>query len=158
MSYVSKRTLVSMIAGAVLVAAYIIYALGDRAPAPEALKGWAAAILIFIGISVAAQIVIQIIFHIVYAIGISVKEGNGDGRNAGRIIASESKEDERDRLIGLKSLRAGYIISGIGAVGMLFGLAFGGSVVISLHIFFGGCALAGLVEGLMSIYYNEKGI
>jgi len=158
MSYSSKRTIASLVAGGVLIAAYIIYALGDSSPAPGALKGWAAAILIFIGISIGAQIVIQIIFHIVFAIGIGVKEGDCDEDITNRIIKSEFKEDERDKLIGLKSMRAGYIISGAGAIGMLFGLTFSGSVVLSLHIFFGVCAVGGLVEGLTLIYYNERGV
>ena len=158
MSYISKRTIVSMAAGAVLVVAYIIYALGDKAPAPDALSGWARAILIFIVISIVAQIIIQIVFNIIFSIGVGVREGNcGDG-NIKRILAVEMKEDERYKMISLKSLRAGYVISGIGSVAMLISLAFGNSVLISLHIFFAGCALGSLVEGLTSIYYNETGI
>ncbi|ULQ58769.1 hypothetical protein K7I13_09425 [Brucepastera parasyntrophica] len=60
MSYQSKRTITSMVTGIILAAVYIIYATGKTAPGPDNLKAWALLMLIFIGIGIAAVIIIQI--------------------------------------------------------------------------------------------------
>ena len=41
MTYNSKKSIVSMAAGILLMAAYIIYAFGSHAPAPDDVKAWA---------------------------------------------------------------------------------------------------------------------
>ena len=77
MSYQEKRTIVSIVSGVLLLAAYCIYAFGQYqsgAVAQGDLKFWASTMLIFIGIGVAASIVIQIVFHILLSISIAVKE------------------------------------------------------------------------------------
>ena len=158
MAFISKRILVSIITGIALIVGYIIYALGSNAPATGDLKAWATLLLIFIAISVVAQIVIMILFYIVSSIGISIKEGDESGNSAKRIIESESVEDERDKMNVLKSARFGYILGGVGAVGMLLMLAFGDSSIAALHILFAGFAVGSMVEGFARIYYNEKGV
>jgi hypothetical protein len=158
MSYSSKRTIVSMVAGLILIAAYIIYALGANAPAPENLKAWAIAMLVFIGISVAAMIMIQILFHIALAIGIAVKERQCEDKEVERIISSTMVEDERDKLINLKSSHIGYICAGIGFVAALVTLAVGMTSVAALHILFGVFAAGSIIEGIASVYYYEKGV
>jgi hypothetical protein len=158
MSCSSKRTIVSIIAGLILIAAYAIYALGATAPAPENLKGWAIAMLVFIGISVAIAIVIQILFHITLAIGIAVKERQCEDKEVERIISSTVVEDERDKLISLKSSHIGYICAGIGFVAALVALAFGMTSVAALHILFGTFAAGSIIEGIVSVYYYEKGV
>ena len=158
MSYSSKRTLSSVAAGLLLIAAYIIYASGSNAPAPEDLKAWATAMLVFIGIGVAAIIVIQIVFHITLAIGIAVNDKERDGKKIERIIESSLVEDEREKLIGLKSSRVGYICAGAGAMAMLVALAAGVSAVMALQLLFGSFAAGSLVEGIVSVYFYEKGV
>ena len=147
-----------MIMGVLLAAAYIIYALSDSSPAPDDLKSWAAAMLVFIGIGVAAAIVIQIIFHIALSIGIAVKEREQDEKTVERIIASTVVEDERDKLISLKSAHIGYIFAGLGFVAALVALAFGTQFVTALHILFGTFSSGSLVEGIVSVYFYERGI
>jgi hypothetical protein len=158
MSYNSKRTIVSMAAGGVLIAAYIIYALGSHAPAPEDLRAWATAMLIFIGIGIAVNIVIQILFHIALAIAIAVKEKVREENTIERMISSSAIEDERDKLISLKSSHIGYICAGAGFVGGLAALAAGVSVIAALHIMAGSCAAGSLVEGCAAVYFHERGI
>jgi hypothetical protein len=158
MSYSSKRTIASIIAGLILIAAYAIYALGTAAPASEDLKGWAIAMLGFIGISVAVAVVIQILFHIALAIGIAVKERQCEDKEVERIISSTVVEDERDKFISLKSSRIGYICAGIGFVIALVALAFGIASVVALHILFGIFAAGSIIEGIVSVYYYEKGV
>ena len=158
MSFGSKRTLASLTAGFVLFAAYISFALGSRAPEAENVKSWAIVMMIFIGIGVLLIVIIQILFHIVFSIGISVKHKEYEKKEISRIISSSTVEDERDKLISLKSTHMGYIVAGIGFIAFLAALAFGLKTVYAMHILFGGCGLASSIEGILSIYYYEKGI
>ena len=156
MSYNSKRTVVSMAMGILAGFAYMIYALGGSAPAPEDVRGWAIAMLVFIGISVAAVIVVQILFHI--ALGISVTLHEKDEKSVKRVLKSTMMEDEWDKAVGRKSSVFGYSLSGLGFCAALIALAAGGSVVLALHILFGASFLGGLTEGGMSVYFYEQGL
>jgi hypothetical protein len=150
-----------MAAGLLFLAAYTVYALGKNSPgpeSPESLKSWALAILIFIGISVAASILIQILFHVAFSIDIAVKEGKCDDKKVERIVESSMVEDEMDKLINLKSVHIGYICAGIGFVAALAALAFGASAVFALHILFGSFAGGSFVEGGVSVYLYERGV
>ena len=158
MSFNSKKTIASMAVGVLMIIAYIIYALGRHSPAPEDLKSWAVAMLVFIGISVAVVIVIQILFHIATVIGIAVKEGEHDGKKLDENLSSLTVEDERDKLISLKSSHISSIVAGIGFVTALVGLAFGASAVLALHVIFGSCAVGSAAEGFASVYFYEKGV
>ena len=155
MSYKSKRNLISMVAGVLLVIAYSIYALGTASPAPDDLKTWAVTMLIFIGTSVAVMIVIQILFHIGLAIGIAVKEKENEVE---RIIESSMFEDERDKLINLKSSHIGNACAGVGFVAGLIALALGISAVVALHIIAGAFTVGSIIEGCVSIYLDERGV
>ena len=158
MSYSSKRNIVSILAGILIMIAYIIYALGGHSPAPEDLKSWAIAMLIFIGIGVVAVIVIQVMFHVVFAIGIAVKEQECDDEKINRIIKSSMTEDEREKIVNLKSSHIGYVCAGIGFIAALAALAFSAASVVALHILFGTFAVGSIIEGIVSVYYFEKGV
>ena len=158
MSYSSKRTIVSMVAGILLFTTYVVYALGGKAPEPEALKSWAVVMLVFIGISVTVQIIIQILFHIALAIGITIKEKEHDDKKIERIMSVTMLEDEREKLISLKSAKFGYICAGFGFIAALVTLAFGLSTLFALHIMGGSFAAGSLIEGSASVYFNEKGL
>jgi len=158
MQYTSKRTLISMGVGILLMAVYGAYALGGASPAPEDLKSWAFAILIYIGVCIAAEVIIQILFHIALAVGISVKEKAPDGQTAERILKSSMIEDERHKLISLKSSHTGYACAGFGFVFALIALALGISAVVVLHIMAGAFAVGSIIEGCVSVYYNERGV
>jgi len=158
MSYKSKRNLVNMIAGVLLIIGYTIYALGMASPAPDDLKRWAVTMLIFIGTSVAVMIVIQIFFHIGIAIGIAVKEKENDDKRIGRIIESSMFEDERDKLINLKSAHIGNVCAGVGFVAGLIALALGISVVVALHIIAGAFAAGSIIEVCVNICLDERGV
>ena len=158
MSYNSKKSIASMAAGVLMIIAYIIYALGKHSPAPEDLKSWAVAMLVFIGISIAVVVVIQILFHIATAIGIAVKEQERDRKKIDRRFSAMTVEDERDKLISLKSSHVSSIVAGIGLVAALVCLAFGASAVLALHVIFGSCAVGATAEGIASVYFYEKGV
>jgi uncharacterized protein involved in response to NO len=158
MSYNSIRTIVSTVAGVILIAAYIIYALGTNSPAPENLKSWATVMLVFIGIGAAALIIIQVLFHIALAIGIAVREREHDGKTVERIISSSMVEDERDKIISLRSSHVGYICVGTGFIAALVALASGMAYVVALHVLSGAFAVGSIIEGIVSVYYYEKGV
>lgn len=158
MSFKSRRTITSMIAGVLLGIVYIVYAIGNRAPAPEDFKAWAVTMLIFTGIGVVMMIVIQILFHIGYAIGVAVKERERDSKEIDRIIASATAEDEMEKLITLKSARVGQVCIGVGFIAALFMLAFGGTAVDTLHIMLGSYFGGNIVEGGVSVYLYERGV
>ena len=158
MSSTSKRNIVNMVAVILLMIAYVIYALGESSPAPDDLKSWAVAVLVFIGINIAATIVVQILFHIGLAIGIAVKEKEHDEKQVDRIIKSSMVEDERDKLISLKSSRIGYVCAGAGFVAGLLALAAGISAVVVLHIMTGSFFVGSIIEGCVTVYLNERGV
>jgi len=150
-----------MVAGAILIVAYLIYAFGAHAPASDDLKAWATAMLVCIGIGVAAVIVILILFHIALAIGIAAKEhaqGREPEENVEREMSSQMVEDEMDKLIAFKAKRIGHWFTGLGFIAVLFALAFGVSVVPALHIPFGAAALGSFAEGIASICFYERGV
>jgi hypothetical protein len=146
-----------MATGILSIAGYVAYALGNNSQRTETdLKAWAVLMLIFIGIAVAAQIVVQIIFHLALAVGIAAKEG--DEKRTERILESAMVEDEMDKLISLKSAHIGYICAGIGFVAALAAAAFGASGVSVLHILLGSFAAGSVIEGCVSVYLYERGV
>ena len=158
MSFKSKRIIVSMVAGVALLIAYLIYALGSSAPASTDIKGWAIAILIFIGIAIVATIIITILFHILYSIGVAVKERDKDDKEVERIIESNVMEDERDKEIEMKSSRVGYFCAGLGFIVSLAAIALGGSVLLGINIILASFFIGSFAEGVASIYQYERGV
>lgn len=157
MSYSSKRNLISVAVGMILIGVYGFYALGDKAPAIDDLKAWAILILISIGIAIGVMVVVQIVFHVVMAISISIKERNCDEKEVERIIEATVKEDEREKMINLKSAHIGYSVAGFGFIAGLITMALGSPAVVALHILAGAFALGSIVEGLVSVYLDERG-
>ena len=158
MSYISKRNLVSMGVGILLLVVYALYALGGAAPAADDLKSWAIAMLVYVGACIVAGIIVQIAFHIALALGIAVKEKDCDEKNVERIIKSSMLEDERYELISLKSANISYNCAGFGFVAGLIALAAGLSAVVVLHIVAGAFVMGSLAEGCVSVYLNERGV
>lgn len=164
MSFQEKRTITSLISGFIVIGAYCIYAFG------KVLKGvvsfddlhfWAVTMLIFIAIGIVLTIIIQISFHILFSIGVAIKskiENNScDDNEIEKIIKIETTEDERDKLVELKSMRIGYAFAGIGFVASLFVLAFGGLPSLMLNILFLSFSVGSLLEGFAQLYHYKKG-
>ncbi len=165
MSYKEKQIMVSLISGSVIIAAYFIFAAGkysSGAYSPDNYSQWALAMLKFIGIGALAAIISQIVFHILLSVGIAVKETirNNDcnEKEIERSINSEMVEDERDKLISMKSHKIAYIVTGIGFVVALVSMVFARSPLLMMHIMFGVFCLANLIEGLIQLYYYRAGV
>jgi hypothetical protein len=169
MSYQEKRVLTNIAAGSTLLLAYVVYAYSKYSANTEILsdaKFWAGLMLSFIGIGIGLMIIIQIVFHILYSIGIAVTESidselNGKGRKSDKEIEKRIKaefvEDERDRIIELKSLRIGFIFAGIGFVGGLVALYLDSQIGIMLNIFYIAIMTGSITEGITQLYYYRKG-
>lgn len=165
MSYKIKRTILSLLTGIALLAFYCIYAFGkvnSGAAAMDDMRFWAVTILLFIGIGVAAMIVIQIIFHILLSIATAVNEqiktGTCDDKKVEKSIELEMVEDEMDKMIELKSTRIGFTVVGIGFVAALGSLVLNWAPAVMLNILFGSFAIGAMIEGVAHIYYYMKGI
>jgi len=157
MSLKSKSILTSAVAGIVFLTAYAIY-VSRPENTPDTLQAWAVSMLVFIGLSIVALIVIQIVVHIILAIGLAVTEGDGDSSRIKRILDSTMAEDEMDRVINLRAARVGYVIAGIGFMGVLLTLAVGLSAVVALHVLFWSIAVGSFVSSAVSIYGYERGV
>ena len=165
MSYQESRTIVNMISGALVLAAYCIRVFGRyQSGAVEAgdLKFWAGSMLIFIGIGIVATIIIQIVFHILMSIGIAVKNKmvneQYDDRDIEKSINAQMMEDEMDKLIGLKSMQVGFAAAGIGFVTGLVSLVLGYSPVVMLNILFFSFSAGSLLEGATQLYFYRRGV
>jgi hypothetical protein len=105
---------------------------------------WGKTFLWMIPIAIVAQIVI----HIIYAI-------------INRIITNEdipTKDDERDRLIELKSIRVSHWIFTTGFVCFMGSMAFGVQPWFVFVGLFGSGFLASIVSELVKLFYYRRGI
>lgn len=166
MSYQEKRTIVSIITGLFILAAYCIYAYEKYqagAIASDDMKAWSGIMLVFIAIGVASAIVIQIIFHIMLSISIAIHEKVMTGKCCNdkeieKTISAEMVTDEMDKLIELKSMRVGFITVGIGFVTALATQVLNYSPAALLNVMFITFSLGSLLEGLTQIYFYRRGI
>lgn len=165
MSYQEKKTIVSIVTGVLLLAAYCIYVFAMSPPelgAAGEMKSWAATMLIFIGIGIAASIIIQIVFHILLSIAIAVKkqirEGKCDDKDVEKTIKTEMAEDEMGKLIELKSMRVSFAIAGAGFIAALVSLVLDQSAAVMLNIIF-ICVCAGsIIEGITQLFFYKRGV
>ena len=163
MSYQEKKSIVSVVTGALMLIAYCIYAFGKAGMANiDNLKFWAVTMLIFIGIGVVSMIVIQIIFHIILSISIAVKKKLNDesieDREIERAIESDMVEDEMGKLIELKANKFGYTFVSLGIVAGIVSIALGAAPYVMMNIVFLACMVGSLVEGVVEIRYYRKGV
>lgn len=161
MSYQSKKTITSMVGGALVLAEYCIYAFGrysSGAIAEGNLKFWAGTMLVFIGIGIVVTIILEIVFHIALSIGIAVKDRACDEKEIDKRVEATVIEDEMDKLIELKSSQIGFVLAGVGFVGALILLVLGYSTVVMLNVMYLSFLVGSLVEGAASLYFYGKGV
>lgn len=164
MTYQEKKTLVTVLTSILLFTAYFLYVsgrLGAGLASSSNMKFWAVSILSFIGIGIVATIIIQIVFHILLSVATAVKEtvqnGKCDDGKVEKIIEQEMVEDERDKLIEMKSSKIGYAVAGVGFVLGLVSLLLGYSPEVMLNIAFCSFGLGSVVEGIVQIYFYRRG-
>lgn len=165
MSYQEKKTLVSILSGILVFGAYFYYTYGkyqSGAIALDDLKFWAITMLIFIGIGIAATIVIQIVFHILLSIGIAIKEKACEkeysDKEIERKIELEMVEDEMVKLVERKasSFSLGFI--GVGFIIALVALVLNYSPTVMLNILFISFFVGSICDGVAQFYFYKRGI
>jgi hypothetical protein len=148
MTYQEKQNVVNIVSGLLITAVYALIVFQKHQQGVFDLtrdfNKWGLLFLIFIGVSVAARIVILIIFHIINAIATREEK--------------VPEEDERDKLVKLKALRNSYYAFTSGFVLSVIGLALG----MPVHWIFIAFVVVGLIaeilENSSQIYYYRKGV
>jgi hypothetical protein len=161
MSYQEGRTTANIVSGVAIMVAYCVYALGKIQSGAEVtgdLKFWAVNMLVFIGIGIVLTIVVQILFHIVLSITVAVKNREYDDKEIEKGIEATIIEDEMDKLIELKAMKVGFVVSGIGFVIALLLAVFSESIGLMMNTLFLSFSIGSIVEGFSSLYYYRKGI
>lgn len=69
----------------------------------------------------------------------------------------DEKADERDKLVGLRAMRNGYVVASIAGVASLFYLAFGSNAAEAAYALFFGLMLAGVVDSASRLLYYRIG-
>ena len=153
MYYQEKKTIVTMLTGVLVLAAYCIYVYRKfqegAVDLSIDLKFWATTMLIFIGAGIVAIIIILIIFHIINAI---VNEATKQEDNASML------EDEMDKLIALKSMRNSYAIVGLGFVLSLVSLVMQMPLPVMINIIYLSFNVGSIFEGISQLYFYRKGV
>ena len=148
MTYQEKQNVVNIFSGLLITAIYALIVFQrhqqGRFDLTEDFTKWGILFLIYIGVSVAARIVILIIFHIINAIATREED--------------VPEEDERDKLVKLKAIRNSHYVFSGGFVLSVMGLAVGMPVhwIFIAFVCFG--LISEIIDNTSQIYYYRKGI
>ncbi len=148
MSYQEKKSLVSLFATTLFTIGYFIYVFqvqqdGDPAALND-LQLWGKAVLILLPC--------QIVWHILVHIGFSIVH---------KMTTDEDPpafEDERDKLIELKSSRNGHYAFMLGFMVAMAVLAWGGGAFQMFVTMICGGILSSVIESVSHLYYHRRGI
>lgn len=155
MSYKEKQTYLSIFSAVVLSIIYSLNILSQYSEANSSdLRFWAISMLTFIGISVVIMIILHIIFHILLAVSIAIVQR--EDKNIEKEMKNEMLEDERDSIIELKAMKAGYIFSSTGFILAIISLALNYPPAIMLNILFFSYMFGSMIEGIFQLYYYRK--
>lgn len=139
-----------------------VYAVGAGLVWSSDVKRVAVAMLAFIGIGVGAAILVHIAFHVFAAIRAAAREGFGDSgggqERIDRLISSEMVEDEMDKLVSWKASQATAVGAGVGMIALLMTLACGGGTALGLHVMLWCCGAGCLAEGVMKVWFYQRGV
>lgn len=148
MSYQEKQNVVNIFSGLLVTAiyAYIIYQkqLSGELDLATDYRQWGFLFIIFIGVSIVARVIIQIIFHIINAIATRTDD--------------VPKDDERDKLVKLKSTRNSHYVFITGFTFSMIMLAIGWPVYTLFIVYIATGVLAEITDNGSQIFYYRKGV
>lgn len=148
MSYQEKQNIVNIFSGLLVTAlyAYIVYQkqLGGELDLAHDYTQWGLLFVIFIGVSIVARIIIQIIFHIINAIATRSED--------------VPRDDERDKLVKLKSTRNSHYVFITGFTFSMIFLAIGWPVYTIFITYIITGLLAEIADNGSQILYYRKGV
>jgi hypothetical protein len=149
MSYHEKSSILSIICFPLTYAGYWIYVLqklrGDDPNLINDLSFWGASILIIVGISIIARIILEILLNIANAI-------------ATRKADDQSFEDERDRLFELKSNRVSAFVVGFGFLLSVVTLVLKWPPYVMLNVLFFAFIASVVMAEMIKLRYYRKGM
>jgi hypothetical protein len=147
MSYQERRAIVSIISTiliTVLYAAYMVQRYPQADPyAPEIFQYWGSFFMILIPVSIVARIIITIIFSIINEVA------THDGE--------PSITDERDKMIGLKSFRNGFVMFSAGFLLAMGAVAVSLPPAIMFIIMLCGGIVSDIVSEASSFFFYRRG-
>jgi len=143
-----KQTLVTITATILIMVIYSLYIYNRYIAAdPEILNDyrfWGKSFIVLIPVA----IVIQIIIHILFAI-------------INKIVTNEdipTKDDERDKLIELKSIRVSHWIFTVGFMLAMGSLAIGMQPWVMFVTLISSGFLSGIISEIVKIFYYRRGV
>jgi len=147
MSYQERKISVNMISSLLIFGGYSIYILEKYREAGESvahdLKFWATAFLIFIPVSIVAQILIQIIFTIINKITTNEEQ--------------PSFLDERDKLIELKSINISHWVFTLGFLLAMVSVVLGMSASVMFMILAASGLVSSTAHDVTSLILYRRG-
>jgi hypothetical protein len=146
-SFQEKRSYVGLITTVIVSVAYIallLQRLEGAALAGQELSFWGGAILLFIPVSVAAQVAVHIVFVIIN----TVTGGEREPRFS----------DELDHLVSLKATRNFYHTFMAGFVLAMGAVALSQAPFFMFLILFLGMVIASMVLEFSQLYYYRRGV
>lgn len=143
-----KQVLVSLIASLIIIVFYSLWVYGKYIESNPGiindLKFWGRSFIVLIPVAIITQIVIHILFAII-----------------NKIVTGEDlsdKDDERDKLIELKSLRVSHWVFVVGFMSAMGAVALGMELwVMFVTLIFSGF-LSDLISSSVKIWYYRKGV
>ncbi len=143
-----KQILVTVISSVLIIVGYSYYVymtqVIDNIQIIDDVKFWGKSFLVLIPVAIIAQIIIQIIFAII-----------------NKIVTNEDLEtrsDERDKLIELKTIRISHWVFTGGFLLSMSALAIGMQIWVMFIVLLVSGFVASILSELMKIYYYRKGI
>jgi uncharacterized membrane protein len=148
MSYQERRAVVAFLSTILINAGYLAYML-PRQPvgdpyAPEVFRFWGEFFLVLIGVSIIVRIVIAILFSILNTIATQERE--------------PGFEDERDRLIDLKSTRNGFFVFAIGFLLAMVALVMNMTPATMFLLMMVGGVASSIVSELSEFWFYRQGV
>lgn len=148
MSFQEKRSLVSLLSTLLISGAYAALmwprypATGDYSPTLFTYWGWF--FILFIPVTIVANIIIHILFSILNTLATHEEE--------------PTLSDERDHLVELKSVRNGLYVFALGYIGAMAALAAEMPPVVMFLCFLGAGIGSQVVGDLSQFIYYRRGV
>ncbi|HOO83512.1 MAG TPA: hypothetical protein PLM49_04525 [Bacteroidales bacterium] len=143
-----RQIVVNLIASIITIGLYVLYVYQKQVAGNFEIlndfKFWGKSFLWLIPVSIVALIII----HIIYAI-------------INKIVTNEdipTIDDERDRIIELKSIRVSHWIFTAGFVGAMAALAFGAKPSAMFIILLASGFCSAIISEVVKLYYYRKGV
>lgn len=149
MAYKEKQSLITIMIYILGIGSYLGYVLTRDPEQYNDSKFWASTMLIFIGILIVMTIVILIAFHIAYEVVYTVKKEKEQ---------IDDVVDEMEKLISLKSIRNGGIVSSVTILFAPVLVLFDVSLIWVLNVVYIGFFVAAIFEECSKLYFYRRGI